>query len=92
MDMKRVPYLLVLIALFAAGTIVAQQQQSNTNKTAPSKQAAPPKQSAPAPIPKIHNVNPTGDRKVGEGYGKAQQENRKKRHTDQRMPVASTRG
>jgi hypothetical protein len=90
--MKRVSYLLGLVALLGACTMLAQQnkQQSNQTKTTPSKQAAPA--SKPPPAPKIHNVNPTGDRKVGEGYGKAQQENRKKRHTDKGTAVASTRG
>jgi hypothetical protein len=93
--MKRVPCLLVLVAILAASTLWAQQnnqqnkQQSNQNKT-----TTPPKQAAPVtpPKPMIHNVNPTGDRKVEEGYQKNQQENRKKRHTDQPTAVASTRG
>lgn len=91
--MKRVPSLLVLVALFGVSTLLAQQnkpQSNQTTKTATSKQAA--RASKPAPTPKIHNVNPTGDRKVGEGYGKAQQENRKKRHTDKGTAVAATRG
>jgi hypothetical protein len=69
-----------------------QKQQSKT--TTPSKTTTTTSKqttSAPASKPKIHEVNPTGDRKVGEGYNKTRQEIMKKRGADKPTAVGAVR-
>jgi hypothetical protein len=86
--------LLTLLVLLAAVTLAAaQNNQKNTPQNNQSK-STPPKQttSAPASKPKLHEPNPSGDRKVGEGYNKTRRDIMKKRGADKPTAVAATRG